>query len=142
MSTKVYPAVIMDFDISDYRPWAPTEPPKHLVIHVFDNAEYPEEYVECFLKLKRVCSEREPCAHLYKIFREAESWGDVMGETIGVTLSRDSKIQKIVRVPDTITEEKLIARNAERRRIKEQYQKTGAAGLTRREYLIALSNVE
>ena len=94
--------------------------------------------MECFIILKKVCGNTEPCAQLYQIFAEAEKWSDVLGERIGVTVSREGYIRKIVRTNETITEAELIDKKAERKRIKEQYEKTGARGMTRRERIMAL----
>lgn len=140
--TKIYPAVIRDFEISAYPSDTQTEYKKRLQIDVFYDEADPEVYMECFVTLKKVCGDTEPCAQLYQIFAEAEQWSDVFGERVGVTVSRDGYIRKIVRTKDTITEAELIAKKAERKRIKEQYKKMGVIGMTRQERIIALINAD
>lgn len=140
--TKIYPAVIRDFEISAYPSDTQTEYKKRLQIDVFYDEADPEVYMECFVTLKKVCGDTEPCAQLYQIFAEAEQWSDVFGEQVGVTVSRDGYIRKIVRTKETITEAELIAKKAERKRIKEQYKQTGVIGMTRQERIIALFNAD
>lgn len=140
--TKIYPAVIRGFEVSSYPSDTQNEYTKRLQIDVFYNEAEPEAYMECFIILKKVCGNTEPCAQLYQIFAEAEKWGDVLGERVGVTVSREGYIRKIVRTKETITEAQLIAKKAERKRIRGHYKKIGVIGMTIQERIIALLNAD
>lgn len=136
-ASKIYPAIIKGLEIIPNEHLYPHRQ-RRLQIDVYTNEENPAFYMECYIPLKKECSEKEPCGQLYTIFAEAERWGDVMWQEVGVTLSLDDKIQSIVRTPNTITEEELIAKNCERKRVLWKIKHDKDFNLPRRERLMAL----